>query len=82
MKKIFVLILVLPMLALQSVAAKSYSLNSPNGVLEVTMEAAAQTYYTLAVDGVEGIDPSSIGVAMASVLVLGDNVRVRTVSHG
>lgn len=82
MKKIFVLMLVLPMLALQSVAAKSYSLKSPNGVLEVKVEAAAQTYYTLAVDGVEVIAPSRIAMEMESGVVLGDNVRVRKVSQG
>ncbi|MBQ5726860.1 MAG: glycoside hydrolase family 97 protein [Alistipes sp.] len=82
MKKIFVLMLVLPMLALQSVAAKSYSLKSPNGVLEVKVEAAAQTYYTLTVDGVEVIAPSRIAMEMESGVVLGDNVRVRKVSQG
>lgn len=82
MKKIFLMMLVLPLLAVQVVAAKSYSLKSPNGVLEVKVEVAEQTHYTLSVEGDEIITPSRIAMVLECGYVLGDAMRVRKVEQG
>ena len=74
--------LLFSLLAVQAVTAKSYSLKSPNGVLEVKVEVAAQTHYSLIVGGEEVITPSRIAMEEESGVVLGDNMPVRKVVQG
>lgn len=82
MKRFSILMLLFSLLAVQAVTAKSYSLKSPNGVLEMKVEIAAQTHYSLMVGGEEVITPSRIAMEEESGVVLGDAMRVRKVSEG
>lgn len=82
MKKLFIVLLFLPLIAMQGVVAKSYTLKSPAGVLEVTIDVAEKTTYTLAVNGEQVLAPSRIAMELENGPILGDNMRVRKVSQG
>ena len=64
MKKFLIALVLLPMLAMQAASAKSYTLTSPNGKLEVKVDVAAQTSYTLAVSGKQILAPSRIAMEL------------------
>lgn len=82
MKKILIALVLLPMLAMQAASAKSYTLTSPNGVLEVKVDVAAQTSYTLAVSGKQILAPSRIAMELECGSVMGDAMRVRKIAEG
>ena len=82
MKKLFIVLLFLPLVAMQGVVAKSYTLKSPAGTLELTVDVAETTTYTLAVNGEQVLAPSRIAMELENGPVLGDNMRVRKVSQG
>ena len=77
MKKIIIALLALPLIALQGVDAKVYTVKSPSGVLEVAVDVAEKTTYTLSVNGEQVLAPSRIAMELECGAVLGDNMRVR-----
>ena len=82
MKKILITLLALPLIALQGVDAKVYSVKSPSGALEVMVDVAEKTTYTLSVNGEQVLAPSRIAMELECGAVLGDNMRVRKASTG
>ena len=82
MKKILITLLALPLIALQSVDAKVYTVKSPSGVLEVAVDVAEKTTYTLSVNGEQVLAPSRIAMELECGAVLGDNMRVRKTATG
>ena len=82
MKKILITLLALPLIALQGVDAKVYSVKSPSGVLEVMVDVAEKTTYTLSVNGEQVLATSRIAMELECGAVLGDNMRVRKASTG
>ncbi len=82
MKKILITLLALPLIALQGVDAKVYTVKSPSGVLEVAVDVAEKTTYTLSVNGEQVLAPSRIAMELECGAVLGDNMRVRKTATG
>ena len=82
MKKILITLLALPLIALQSVDAKVYTVKSPSGALEVAVDVAEKTTYTLSVNGEQVLAPSRIAMELECGAVLGDNMRVRKTATG
>ena len=82
MKKILIALLALPLIALQDADAKVYTVKSPSGALEVAVDVAEKTTYTLSVNGEQVLAPSRIAMELECGAVLGDNMRVRKASTG
>ncbi len=76
MKRLLIAIVAL-LMCVELYAAKSYTLCSPNGKLEVTIETEGKLSYAVKRDGKEVVAPSQIGLKIYEGAMLGEACRVR-----
>ena len=79
-KKLVVIACVI-LLCAESFAAKSYTLLSPNGKLEVTITAEPGLSYSVKCNGDEVLAPSQIGLKVYEGATIGDKVVVKKVKR-
>lgn len=80
MKKLILMALAILVCA-ESFAAKSYTLLSPNGKLEVTITAEPKLSYSVKCGGEQVLAPSQIGLKIYESVSLGENTKVKRVKR-